>query len=502
MKEATKKAWKCGEGAKQTCKCHGTLWYGATVRPDDKKPIDTWEDLRQWKTLTKESEEWQSCTDANFGGVDPWPEQEKQCWCENKPAYKPWKCAEEGEECLCDQGWVVYGAKVGADKKELDFFGTIKLSMAINGTHGKRSLQCDAGSFDGADPAPDADKACFCDQKKQFFDKSFVAATKIFWKSSQLESQSEGELKRTAEHSGEVGKVTKEKEAAAKESTTSAGVENDKAIADIQAAKTCAIQSIEEAYKFRKAKIQQEKVSCQKTITGKRTKVNTMQFQLNVKKASAEQTCQNSNKKGVADQARLQSECKRMTEEANELSTEIQVMIEKINGEEKGCQTEINKKETALESKRTKETIAVEQKSQEDTNEINESNTEKLLDLAEEKEALLQQQEELIKIQQKQSRAIEGSIKEQQGAINILIKNLRKKLVTLARKEEILVSELSDDAPERETVVNRIISRSKETVAKLDTVMATLKTKKAKLTTEQTSLKTDITDLGEKLVAL
>jgi hypothetical protein len=97
-----------------------------------------------------------------------------------------------------------------------------------------------------------------------------------------------------------------------------------------------------------------------------------MQFQLNVKKATAEQTCQNSNKKGVADQVRLQTECKRMTEEANELATQIQVEIEKVNGEETGCKTEIEKKETALESKRTKETIAVEQKSQEDTNEINE----------------------------------------------------------------------------------------------------------------------------------
>lgn len=173
-----------------------------------------------------------------------------------------------------------------------------------------------------------------------------------------------------------------------------------------------------------------------------------------------------------------------------------------MSGEEKECKTEIEKKETALESKRTKETIAVEQKAQEDTNEINEQNVEKLLDLAEEKESLLQQQEELIKIQQKQSRVIEGSIKEQQGAINILIKNLRKKLVGLARKEEVLVSELSDDAPERETVVNRIISRSKETISKLDTVMATLKTKKAKLTTEQTALKEDIKGLGEKLVAI
>jgi hypothetical protein len=76
MKDTTKNAWKCGEGAKQSCKCHGTLWYGATKRPDNKKPIESWNDMRMWKTLSKESEEWMSCTDANFGS-DPWPEQEK-----------------------------------------------------------------------------------------------------------------------------------------------------------------------------------------------------------------------------------------------------------------------------------------------------------------------------------------------------------------------------------------------------------------------------------------
>lgn len=61
-----------------------------------------------------------------------------------------------------------------------------------------------------------------------------------------------------------------------------------------------------------------------------------------------------------------------MTEEANELATQIQVEIEKINTEEQGCKKEISKKEDSLEAKRTKETIAVEQKAQEDTNEINE----------------------------------------------------------------------------------------------------------------------------------
>lgn len=186
MKDTTKAAWLCGKGAKQSCKCHGTLWYGATERPDDKKPVATFDELREWKTLSKSSDEWMSCTDAEFGG-DPWPDQEKQCWCESKPAYKPWRCADEGEECLCEGGWVVYGAKIGADKKPLDFFAAIKLSMAVSGTRGKEALACAAASFDGADPAPDADKTCFCDKEKKFFDKNFVKATRQFWKASQLE---------------------------------------------------------------------------------------------------------------------------------------------------------------------------------------------------------------------------------------------------------------------------------------------------------------------------
>jgi len=273
MKDTSKSAWKCGEGAKQSCKCHGTLWYGATVAPDDKKPIDTWEKMREWKTLSKESEEWMSCTDASFGG-DPWADQEKQCWCEDKPAYKPWKCADEGDECLCDGGWVVYGAKAGADKKEMDFFGTIKLSLAITGTKGKKSISCESGSFSGADPAPDADKVCFCDAEKKFFDNTFVTATKLFWKSSQLEKQSEGELKRTTEHEAEVEKVAKEKEAVATETTTAAAVENEKAISDIQAAKQCAVQSIEESYKFRKQKIAGRKTGLMKTIEKRRAQVS------------------------------------------------------------------------------------------------------------------------------------------------------------------------------------------------------------------------------------
>jgi hypothetical protein len=79
-----------------------------------------------------------------------------------------------------------------------------------------------------------------------------------------------------------------------------------------------------------------------------------------------------------------------MTTESNELRTQISVEIEKINEEERVGQAAIRLEESKLESKRTKETITIEEKSDEESNEINEAATEKRLELAEEKEALLQ----------------------------------------------------------------------------------------------------------------
>lgn len=116
-------------------------------------------------------------------------------------------------------------------------------------------------------------------------------------------------------------KVTKEKETAATETTTAAGVDNAKALADIQAAKTCAIQSIEESYKFRKIKITQRRVIITKSITKRRTLVTQWTFQLNIKRSAAESTCAAAQKKSANDRNRLENECKRLTGECEELTT-------------------------------------------------------------------------------------------------------------------------------------------------------------------------------------
>ena len=240
MKDVRRKAWKCGAGAKTSCKCHGTLWYGPTVRPDNQKPITTWEDLRLWKTLEKQSGDWITCSDDDFGG-DPWPEQEKQCWCEDKPAYRPYRCGDDGDDCLCEGGFVVYGAKHDKDKKELSFFDLVKGTVALESVGGKTRISCSAASFGGADPAPDGEKTCFCDAEKKFFDAGFIAATKAFWKAQIAQSSSEAELTSTALHVTEVQKAVSERTEEGKASASAGEAESAKALAAVSNGQKCKI---------------------------------------------------------------------------------------------------------------------------------------------------------------------------------------------------------------------------------------------------------------------
>jgi len=72
----------------------------------------------------------------------------------------------------------------------------------------------------------------------------------------------------------------------------------------------------------------------------------------------------------------------------------------------------------------------------------------------------------------------------------------------MSKKEEALVASLADDAPERETVVNRVLERSKETITKLEKVKTTMTTKTTTITTELTGYRETVTDLTEKMAKI
>lgn len=105
--------WFCGATEYTNCGCQGTLYMGPKNRPDNNEPIKTFDEMRYWKTISKEVDDWTMCSSKGMGG-DPWPDAPKQCWCEPTPQYEPTPCANEGENCLCN-GWVAYGVKQSPD---------------------------------------------------------------------------------------------------------------------------------------------------------------------------------------------------------------------------------------------------------------------------------------------------------------------------------------------------------------------------------------------------
>lgn len=193
-------------------------------------------------------------------------------------------------------------------------------------------------------------------------------------------------MTKTAEHVTEVVKVTKEKETASTEATSATEVENTKALGEVVNAKTCAIQSVEESFKFKKIKMTQRKTAITKTITKRRTIVTQWSFQLSIKKDASERSCALAQKTKDGDKARLDADCKRLSDEADQLAQQIQIETEKVNSDEKEATDELAKDESELEQKRTKETLEAEEKADQEKNEIDESKTDKELDLVEENE--------------------------------------------------------------------------------------------------------------------
>jgi len=98
---------------------------------DDKKEIKAFDDMRLFKTVSKDVSDsnWSACNVAQFGS-DPHPGKAKTCFCEDKPLYAPNLCADDGEDCVCS-GYVTYGKKFGADKKVLDYKGHTAESYVI-----------------------------------------------------------------------------------------------------------------------------------------------------------------------------------------------------------------------------------------------------------------------------------------------------------------------------------------------------------------------------------
>jgi hypothetical protein len=144
--------------------------------------------MRLFKTISKDvaKEAWSACNVAQFGS-DPHPGKAKTCFCEDKPLYEPNLCADDGEDCVCS-GYVTYGKKLNDKKKVMNFKDHVAGGFALAEVkEGTKSMSCSAEAFGGVNPAgekdKDAEKACFCDDRKKVFNKDSLKSVTDLWKS-------------------------------------------------------------------------------------------------------------------------------------------------------------------------------------------------------------------------------------------------------------------------------------------------------------------------------
>jgi hypothetical protein len=128
------------------------------------------------------------CSAAGLGG-DPWPEKDKQCWCEPTPQYEPTPCGNEGENCLCN-GWVAYGVKQSPDdpSRVATVEELTQVAFAVNDANNTKSIKCVSSNFEMADPNPNGGKQCFCDEQKHFMGPEDVAYIKDYWRMSMVQT--------------------------------------------------------------------------------------------------------------------------------------------------------------------------------------------------------------------------------------------------------------------------------------------------------------------------
>jgi hypothetical protein len=64
--------WFCGGTEFTNCQCKGTMYMGPLKRPDNNETIKNFDEMRFWKTINKETNDWTMCSSEGMGG-DPWP---------------------------------------------------------------------------------------------------------------------------------------------------------------------------------------------------------------------------------------------------------------------------------------------------------------------------------------------------------------------------------------------------------------------------------------------
>jgi hypothetical protein len=338
------------------------LWYGLAQRPDNNATISSFEEMREWRTVGAESDDWQSCSVVEFGS-DPMPGVDKQCFCEVQPAYEARKCADEGDECICN-GHVYFAPRFEFDNTTPANFAYIQENpFAVADTNNTGTMTCTSDSFEGADPSPDTAKECFCDDKRYFLRQPDFLNIQEYWRDSMMVSQTDVEIQQVISASAEAE--------AADEATGTSDDElarqDDDGDADLIAAgcklcdETCSADSTTSLTK----EIEKQKDVIKKKYEKKKLVNKQKKGHAHNKRIAGDQACNAAQKsKDPSEKKKQKRLCKDLKEEASKIETEAKVEEQNINDQQQSEEKEVADDNAAAIKEQT-EKSNVNKKSQE-----------------------------------------------------------------------------------------------------------------------------------------
>ena len=315
------KPFKCASKSNESCKCPGTMWFGPSVRQDTKAPIETFEEMREWKTVSQETDDWQSCNAIDFGS-DPAPGMDKMCFCEVKPAYSASRCADEGDDCACT-GHVYFSSKVNSAKELADFDDVLEQGFAIVDASGQGSVSCSSESFANADPAPSTAKQCFCDDRKTFTSPESIKTVTSYWAEQTMFMTAETEIKSVTE---EAKKATKYESEYAKSVSIVSDVDFGEAEAAAKSCQICDKECANDSEMTITREIERQKTVITKKYNKQKEINKNKKVIAEQKKVEGEQSCVSAQKsKDPAQKKKYQQQCKTLQVESSKLITEVEI---------------------------------------------------------------------------------------------------------------------------------------------------------------------------------
>lgn len=479
--------FKCASGPSESCLCPGTLWFGLQARPDNGAKIEGFDELREWRTYSAESDDWQACSSVEFGS-DPMPGAEKQCFCEVKPQEEASRCADEGDECICN-GHVYFASRLQADRATpATFMDTLENGFAVLDSNNTGTVSCSSDSFEGADPAPDAAKQCFCDDRKTFTSQADLVTLQEYWRQQTTLSTTESEIQTI---------ITTVSEAESSESSfADATYSDDDGDGDATAAgcQLCDDSCAADSEKTLTTEIEKQRTVITKKYTKQKEHNKQKKVVAHNKRVQGDNACTAAQRaKDPAEKKKQRRMCRELREESSKLTTEAEIELQNIldqqHTEERTITEVTNKAVNEHTQKQTgsKKTHVVNKSI------VREQTSSRITSETEERISLIKKKIETERIEQTMITSQTTAIEKQVTNIQTQIEEVENQLTRELKHER---EESLDAAEETDTTSTEV---DEELTTVVEEKQAQTEKKITKTTEKITSLKTKVTDLEETI---